>query len=96
MKTSTNFSLYPELIPSDDGRFACLSLTLDDGRYVVVTNMGGMGFPADDDYMVCVYLNEEAFGDDPSVSLLGSFTSNDYELEDALNAATWLTMGDLP
>jgi hypothetical protein len=84
-------TLYPELTPSDDGRFACLSLTLPDGRYICVTNMGGMGYPSADDYMVCVYRNERELGEQS----LGCFTSDKFDIEDALNTATWLTMGDL-
>lgn len=76
---------YPDFETIDDGRFQCLALTLDDGRYVVMTNRGGMGYPEFDDFMVCVYTSEDAFGDDPSTSLLQCFTSNEFsDIEDAV------------
>ncbi len=87
---------YPEFAVLDDGRFRCLAMTLGDGRYVVITDMGGMAYPHFDDFMVCVYRNEDSFGNDPSVSLLGAFASDRHDdIEDALNAAVWLTLGDL-
>lgn len=74
----------PEFDVYDDGRFRCLHLTLDDGRYVVITDTGGMDMPTADDFNVCVYVNEESFGDDPSTSLIESFTSTDYDIDTAL------------
>ncbi len=83
---------YPEFTALDDGRFRCLAMTLGDGRYVVITNTGGMEYPHSDDFMVCVYRNAEAFGDDPSVGLLGSFTSDDFaDIDHALGAAEFCT-----
>ena len=74
-----NFNAY------DDGRFQCLSRTLDDGRYVVVTDTGGMGYPEPHDFNVCVYKSEDAFGDDPTDSILASATSHQFEnLNDAI------------
>lgn len=70
---------FPKFEAIDDGRFQCLALTLDDGRYTVITNQGGMGYPKLDDFMVCVYANENEFGDDPSESLLGCFDSESYD-----------------
>lgn len=70
--------------PYDDGRFQCLSLTLDDGRYVVITDTGGMGYPEPNDFNVCVYRSEDAFGDDPTDSILDSATSEQFV---SINAA---------
>ena len=87
---------FPEFEALDDGRFRCLAQTLDDGRYIVMTDMGGMDYPEFDDFMVCIYRDEEAFGDDPSEGLLGSFASDRHDdIETALDAAVWLTLGDL-
>ena len=84
MNTQQFITLFPELTPSDDGRFACLSMTLPDGRYICVTNMGGMGFPTDDDFTVCVYRSEDDLGNEP----IDSFTSDDFaDLDHALSAA---------
>jgi hypothetical protein len=71
--------------PYDDGRFQCLSLTLDDGRYVVITDTGGMGYPEPHDFNVCIYRCEDAFGDDPTDSVLASATSDQFDnLNDAI------------
>ena len=76
---------FPDFEAIDDGCFQCLALTLDDGRYVVMTNRGGMGYPEFDDFMVCVYTSEDAFGDDPSTSLLACLDSQGYDdIEDAV------------
>ena len=84
---------YPEFDVIQEHGFRAFAETLDDGRYIVVTNMGGMDFPTYTDFMVCVYRDEESFGDDPSVSVLGCFASDRHDdIEDALNAAVWLTM----
>jgi hypothetical protein len=63
----------------DDGRFRCMTLTLDDGRYVVITDTGGMDYPALHDFNVCVYRSENAFGDDPTDSILASATSDQFD-----------------
>jgi len=68
-----NFKTY------DDGRFRCMTLTLDDGRYVVVTDTGGMDYPALHDFNVCVYTSEGAFGDDPTDSILACATSDQFD-----------------
>ena len=73
----------------DDGRFQCLSLTLDDGRYVVITDTGGMGYPEPNDFNVCVYRSEDAFGDDPTDSILDSATSDQFgDINDAIQKVT--------
>ena len=78
---------YPEFEVIQEHGFCALAETLDDGRYIVVTNMGGMDFPTYTDFMVCVYRNEESFGEDPSVSLLASATSDNFsDIDHALNA----------
>ena len=88
MNTQQFITLFPELTPSDDGRFACLSMTFPDGRYICVTNMGGMGFPAADNFNVCVYRGEDDLGNEP----IGSFTSDQFaDLWDALLAAGFCT-----
>ena len=69
----------PEFDLYDDGRFRCLTLTLDDGRYVVITDKGGMGLPEFDDFNVCIYRSEDAFGDDPTDSLIASATSDNFD-----------------
>ena len=69
----------PEFDLYDDGRFRCLTLTLDDGRYVVITDKDGMGLPEFDDFNVCVYRSEDAFGDDPTDSLIASATSDNFD-----------------
>ena len=74
----------PEFDTYDDGHFRCLTLTLDDGRYIVITDIGGMGLPIAGDFNVCVYVNEQAFGDDPTDSLIESFTSDKYDIDTAL------------
>jgi hypothetical protein len=77
----------PEFEAYDDGRFRCLTLTLADGRYVVVTDIGGMGYPSFDDFNVCVYRSEQSFGDDPTDSLIASATSDNFDdIEKALAA----------
>jgi hypothetical protein len=71
----------------DDGLFRCLTLTLEDGRYVVATDRGGMGMPDFDDFNVCVYRSEDSFGDDPTTSLIASATSDNFDdIEVALAA----------
>jgi hypothetical protein len=78
---------FPRLAAYDDQRFQAFTMTLDDGRFVVITNTGGMGFPTDDDFLVCVYTTQSAFGDDPTDSLLSSGTSDDFgDMESALSA----------
>ena len=78
---------FPRLAAYDDQRFQAFTMTLDDGRFVVITNTGGMGFPTDDDFLVCVYTTQSAFGDDPTDSLLSSVTSADFEdIKSALSA----------
>lgn len=77
----------PEFDAYDDGRFQALTLTLDDGRYVVITDTGGMDYPTFDDFNVCVYRSEESFGDDPSVSLIASATSDNFSNIEAAIAA---------
>jgi hypothetical protein len=74
----------PDFAVYDDGRFRCLTLTLDDGRYLVITDMGGMDLPIAKDFNVCVYVNEQAFGDDPTDSIIASFTSDQYDIDTAL------------
>ena len=69
----TNY--YPEFQALDDGRFRCLARTLDDGRYIVITNMGGMDYPTHEDFMVCVYKSEDAFPAVEEGDLLGTFDS---------------------
>ena len=77
----------PEFDLYDDGRFRCLTLTLEDGRFVVITDKGGMGLPEFDDFNVCVYRSEDAFGDDPTDSLIASATSDNFDdIELALHA----------
>ena len=86
---------YPDFEVIQEHGFRALAETLDDGRYIVVTNMGGMDLPTYDDFMVCIYRSEDSFGDDPTVGILGCFSSDRHDdLEDALNAAVWLTLGD--
>ena len=78
---------FPRLAVYDDNRFQAFTMTLDDGRFVVITNIGGMGFPTADDFLVCVYTTQSAFGDDPTDSLLSSVTSDDFDdMELALSA----------
>lgn len=69
----------PEFDAYDDGRFRCLTLTLEDGRYVVITDKGGMDMPDFDDFNVCVYRSEDSFGDDPTTSLIASATSDHFD-----------------
>jgi len=82
----------PEFDLYDDGRFRCLTLTLDDGRYIVITDKGGMGLPEFDDFNVCIYRSEDAFGDDPTDSLIASATSDNFnDIELALYAVEFAT-----
>jgi hypothetical protein len=77
----------PEFDVNDDGRFRCFSLVLDDGRFIVITDKGGMDFPTFDDFNVCVYRSEDAFGDDPTDSLIASATSDNFsDIDLALHA----------
>lgn len=70
----------------DDGRFACLAMTLDDGRYIVITDRGGMAYPTSDDWRACVYTSEDEFCDDPSTSILADASSDDFaDIETALH-----------
>jgi len=79
----------PEFEAYDDGRFRCLSLKLEDGRYIVITDTGGMSYPEPGDFNVCVYRSEDAFGDDPTDSILASATSDHFDdIEFAIAAAT--------
>jgi|APGre2960657373_1045057.scaffolds.fasta_scaffold65301_4 hypothetical protein len=77
----------PEFDAYDDGRFQALTQTLKDGRYMVITDMGGMGYPTFDDFNVCVYRSEESFGDDPGIGLIASATCDNYYNIDAAIAA---------
>jgi len=77
----------PEFSVNDDGRFRCFSLLLDDGRYIVITDKGGMDFPTFDDFNVCIYRSADAFGDDPTDSLIASATSDDHDDIDRAIAA---------
>ena len=70
---------FPYLKAIDDGRFRCLVWEPDSGHYVVATNLGGMDYPDLNDFMVCVYRDEQSFGDDPGTSLLDSFTSENCD-----------------
>jgi len=75
----------PHFNAYDDGRFQALTRTLDDGRYVVITDTGGMGYPEPHDFNVCIYRCEDAFGDDPTDSVLASATSDQFDnLNDAI------------
>ena len=83
---------FPEFETLDDGRFRCFAQTLDDGRYIVITDTGGMDYPKFYDFMVCVYRDEDAFGDDPGTGLLGTFTSDEFaDIDHALGAAEGCT-----
>lgn len=83
---------FPEFEALDDGRFRCLAQTLDDGRYIVITDMGGMAYPHFDDFMVCVYRNEDSFPSVEDGDLLGSFTSDEFaDIDHALGAAEGCT-----
>lgn len=78
---------YPDFDVIHEHGFRALAMTLDDGRYIVVTNTGGMDLPTYDDFMVCVYRDEDSFGDDPSTSLHGCATSDNFDdIESALFA----------
>lgn len=99
MRNDRDYSVcadFPDFEVIQEHGFRALAQTLDDGRYIVITNTGGMDYPTFEDFMVCVYRDEDAFGDDPSTGLLGTFASDRHDdIEDALNAAVWLTLGDL-
>ena len=83
---------FPEFETLDDGRFRCFAQTLDDGRYIVITDMGGMDYPKFDDFMVCVYRNEDAFPAVEDADLLGTFTSDEFaDIDHALGAAEGCT-----
>ena len=83
---------FPEFEALDDGRFRCLAQTLDDGRYIVITDMSGMAYPHFDDFMVCVYRDEDAFPSVEDGDLLGSFTSDEFaDIDHALGAAEGCT-----
>lgn len=77
----------PEFEAYDDGRFQALTQTLKDGRYIVITDTGGMDYPTFDDFNVCVYRSEESFGDAPGIGLIASATSDKYDNIDAAIAA---------
>jgi hypothetical protein len=66
----------PQFETYDDGRFRCLTLTLDDGRHIVVTDTGGMDYPIAGDWLACVYTSAAAFGDDPTDSIIGTASSD--------------------
>lgn len=84
---------YPDFDVIQEHGFRALAMTLDDGRYIVVTNMGGMDLPTYDDFMVVVYRSEDCFPATEEGDILGSFASDRHDdLEDALNAAVWLTI----
>jgi hypothetical protein len=74
---------------SDDGRFRCLSRTLPDNTYVCITDTGGMDYPTQSDFMVCIYSSAEAFGDDPSSSLLSTMHS---DASVCLDDAVWIAI----
>lgn len=77
----------PQFDVYDDGRFRCLTLKLDDGRYIVATDTGGMAMPEFGDFNICVYRSEDSFGDDPTTSLIASATSDNFDdIETALAA----------
>ena len=90
MSRDNTITTYDGFTASDDGRFQCLAMTTDDGRYIVITNRGGMNYPTDADFMVCVYRDEEAFGGDPTDCLFGTFTSDTCaNIDEAVEAAQW-------
>jgi len=64
----------PEFDAYDDGRFQALTLTLDDGRFIVITDTDGMDYPTLDNFNVCVYASEDAFGECP----IASATSDNF------------------
>ena len=66
----------PEFDTYDDGRFQALTLTLDDGRFIVITDTDGMDYPTLDDFNVCVYESEDAFGECPIASVTSDSFSN--------------------
>ena len=73
----------PEFDAYDDGRFQALTLTLDDGRFIVITDTDGMDYPTLDNFNVCVYASEDAFGECP----IASATSDNFsDIELALAA----------
>lgn len=46
-----------------DGTTQYRSLELDDGRFIVVTDLDGMGLPDFGDFMACIYASESAWFD---------------------------------
>lgn len=70
---------FPEFDIYSDGLFEALMLPLDDGRFVVVTDVDGMSMPTFADFNVCVYKSESAFWADPTDSLIASATSDNFD-----------------
>ena len=78
----------PDFESYDDGRFRAYTKTADNGRFIVITDRGGMDYPDFDDYYIVVYRSEDAFGDDPGSAVLGLFTSDEYaDIDAAVEAA---------
>ena len=61
-----------------DGMVRGLCLQLEDGRYVIATDLGGMDMPLADDFEVSVYPSEDAFYEDPHGSRIASATSENF------------------
>jgi hypothetical protein len=68
---------------SDDGRFRCLSRTLPDNTFVCVTDLNGLDYPHETDFMVCAYVSEKGFYDDGAcLASIGSWEN--VSLADAI------------
>lgn len=79
---------YPEFDSVAGHQYRCLAMTLDSGHYVVLTDKIGLDYPTPDDFLLCVYRDEESFGDDPSDSVIVEFSSNDCaSIDDAIDGA---------
>ena len=78
----------PDYDPVNGYAYNAYEQTFDTGAYVVITDTSGMDYPTATDFLVCVYRDEESFGDDPTSALLGEFSSYGYrDLLDAVEAA---------
>ena len=77
----------PDFDAYNDGLFQALVMPLEDGRYVVVTDLDGMNMPSYGNFNVCVYRSEEAFWDDPMTGIIASATSDNFENVDLALAA---------
>lgn len=79
---------FPQFDAVQEHHCRYLAMTTDDGRYIVMTDSSGVDYPTADDFLVCVYRDEESFCEEPTDCMLTMWSSDDgISLTDAVDAA---------